>query len=109
LPAAEKLNADARVEAVLTQMTLDEKIGQMVQVDMKAVPDRTGVRKYFLGSVLSAGSSDPASGNTAQDWLQQRGRLDCEATAGSWIILPKLHAGLAWIESLRGLALVQVF
>ena len=70
LPAAEKLNADARVEALLTQMTLDEKIGQMVQVDMKAVPDRTDVRKYFLGSALSGGSSDPATGNTAQDWLQ---------------------------------------
>ncbi len=50
-------------------MTLDEKIGQMVQVDSGALQDKSDVQKYFLGSVLSGGSSDPAAGNTAQDWL----------------------------------------
>ncbi len=60
---------DQQVEALLAQMTLDEKIGQMVQVDSSALQDQTDVQKYFLGSVLSGGSSNPASGNTAQDWL----------------------------------------
>ncbi len=54
----------------MAQMTLDEKIGQMVQVDSGALKDKGDVAKYFLGSVLSGGSSDPAAGNTAQDWLQ---------------------------------------
>ncbi len=69
LPAAEKSSTDARVEALLAQMTLDEKIGQMVQADSKALAGTEDVNKYFLGSVLSGGSSDPATGNSAQDWL----------------------------------------
>ena len=51
-------------------MTLDEKVGQMVQADSMALAAKTDVRNYFLGSVLSGGGSDPAAGNTAQDWLK---------------------------------------
>ena len=61
---------DAKADALLAQMTLDEKIGQMVQVDSSALKDKADVKKYFLGSVLSGGTSDPATGNTAQDWLK---------------------------------------
>ncbi|HMP81827.1 MAG TPA: glycoside hydrolase family 3 N-terminal domain-containing protein [Verrucomicrobiota bacterium] len=57
------------VDALLARMTLDEKIGQMVQADCAALKDKSHVAKYFLGSVLSGGDSDPDSGNTAQDWL----------------------------------------
>ena len=60
---------DQQVNALLAQMTLDEKIGQMVQVDCAALKDKGDVNKYFLGSVLSGGNSDPDTGNTAQDWL----------------------------------------
>ena len=60
---------DREVEALLAQMTLDEKIGQMTQVDSSALKDKTDVQRYFLGSVLSGGNSDPDAGNTAQDWL----------------------------------------
>ncbi len=55
---------DRQVDALLSQMTLDEKIGQMVQVDSGALADKAEVQKYFLGSVLSGGSSDPAAGET---------------------------------------------
>jgi beta-glucosidase len=61
---------DQQVDALLAQMTLDEKIGQMVQVDSGALKDKADVQKYFLGSVLSGGNSDPDHGNTAQDWLK---------------------------------------
>ena len=60
---------DKQVDALLAQMTLEEKIGQMVQVDSAALRDKADVQKYFLGSVLSGGNSDPSTGNTAQDWL----------------------------------------
>jgi beta-glucosidase len=60
---------DNRVDALLSQMTLDEKVGQMVQADMLAVKDKNDVTKYFLGSVLSGGSSDPAD-NRPETWLQ---------------------------------------
>ena len=58
-----------RVEKLLAQMTLDEKIGQMVQVDSIPLTDKADAKKYFLGSVLSGGSSDPANGNSPQAWL----------------------------------------
>jgi beta-glucosidase len=60
---------DQKVEALLAQMTLDEKIGQMVQVDSAALKDKADVKKYFLGSVLSGGNSDPENGNSPQSWL----------------------------------------
>ena len=60
---------DNRVDALLSQMTLDEKVGQMVQADMLAIKDKNDVTKYFLGSVLSGGSSDPAD-NRPETWLQ---------------------------------------
>ncbi len=69
---------DHQVDALLSQMTLDEKIGQMVQVDSSALKPGD-VQKYFLGSVLSGGSSDPAAGNTAQDWLNMVNGFKAEA------------------------------
>ena len=60
---------DARVDALLAQMSLDEKIGQMVQVDMAGLHDKTDIQKYFIGSMLSGGNSDPAD-NLPQAWLQ---------------------------------------
>lgn len=61
--------AEEPVDALLAKMTLDEKIGQMTQVDMAALKDRTDVQKYFLGSVFSGGDSDPAD-NRPGTWLQ---------------------------------------
>ncbi len=58
---------DVKVDALLAQMTLDEKIGQMVQVDSSALKNKSDVQKYFLGSVLSGGGSDPKD-NSAQTW-----------------------------------------
>jgi beta-glucosidase len=66
---AAQAGVDSRVEGLLAQMTLDEKIGQMVQVDSGALAGTHDVQKYFLGSVLSGGSSDPADGNSPQSWL----------------------------------------
>jgi beta-glucosidase len=70
---------EAEAAALLARMTLDEKIGQMVQVDSAALRDKADVKTCFLGSVLSGGSSDPASGNTAQDWLNFVNEFQSEA------------------------------
>ena len=61
---------DRDVEALLARMTLDERIGQIVQADSMALKAKADVRNYFLGSVLSGGGSDPEHGNSAQDWLR---------------------------------------
>jgi beta-glucosidase len=61
---------EKRVDALLAQMTLDEKIGQMVQVDSDALTNKNDIRTYFIGSVLSGGDSDPPGhNNSVQSWL----------------------------------------
>ena len=66
-------------DALLAKMTLDEKIGQMVQVDMAGLKGRNAdVQKYFLGSVLSGGGSDPAD-NLPETWLNAVTELRAEA------------------------------
>lgn len=56
-----------KADALLARMSLEEKVGQMTQVDILAVPDPGDVARYFLGSMLSGGSSDPAD-NSAATW-----------------------------------------
>ena len=61
---------EKQVDALLAQMTLDEKIGQMVQTDSAALANKSDIATYFLGSVLSGGGSDPPDGNSPQSWLK---------------------------------------
>jgi len=70
---------DKEVEALLGQMTLAEKIGQMVQVDSDALKDKSAVQKYFLGSVLSGGTSDPTGGNSVSAWRNWAADFQSEA------------------------------
>jgi beta-glucosidase len=68
VPAQAKLLAfDAQAKALVAKMTLAEKIGQMTQPDQLFVKDRADIEKYFFGSVLSGGDSDPKT-NTVEDW-----------------------------------------
>src|SRR5579859_370812 len=60
---------EQQARALLAQMTLDEKIGQMVQVDMNALKDKADLAKLGIGSMLSGGDSDPAD-ITPKGWLQ---------------------------------------
>ena len=70
LKAAQKnfKSFDGRARALLSQMTIEEKAGQMVQANQAALKDPADVDKYLLGSVLCGGSSDPKSGNGLVDW-----------------------------------------
>ncbi len=58
---------DERVEALVSTMTLDEKIGQMTQVERSSLKSIYDIRTYFLGSLLSGGGSAP-SVNQASSW-----------------------------------------
>ncbi len=62
------LSYDAQAKELLSKMTLDEKIGQMIQVDQEHLKDPNDIEKYYLGSLLSGGSSDPKAGNSLQAW-----------------------------------------
>ncbi|UJF31894.1 glycoside hydrolase family 3 N-terminal domain-containing protein [Paenibacillus hexagrammi] len=49
---------EQRVEDLLSKMTIDEKVGQMVQAERASVTPED-VQNYYLGSVLSGGGSFP--------------------------------------------------
>jgi len=59
---------DTEVDKLLSQMTLEEKVGQMVQAEQSALKDMSDIEKYFLGSIFSGGGSDPKAGNSLVNW-----------------------------------------
>jgi beta-glucosidase len=59
-------SVDDRVAALLGQMTIDEKIGQMTQIEKNAI-DATNAAAFNLGSILSGGGGFP-SPNTPDAW-----------------------------------------
>ena len=63
-PVPQSAAAEARIADLLKRMTLEEKIGQLVQADLCCVtPD--DVRRYNLGSVLNGGNSGPGGDDLA--------------------------------------------
>ena len=61
---------DAEAKALLATMTLEEKVGQMTQAEQEKLTDVKDIQTYFLGSLLSGGSSDPKAGNSLQAWTE---------------------------------------
>jgi beta-glucosidase len=62
---------EARVRSIVAGMTLEQKVGQMTQADIRSVtPD--DVRKYYLGSVLNGGGAWPGMNmhSSVGDWLK---------------------------------------
>src|SRR5262245_9333380 len=52
-----------RVNDLLARMTLDEKIGQMTQVERSSLQSDQDIAVYKLGSLLSGGGSAPRPNN----------------------------------------------
>lgn len=49
---------EARIDKIMARMTLEQKVGQMIQADISAItPD--DLKKYPLGSILAGGNSGP--------------------------------------------------
>ena len=68
-----EVNADVegRVKTILSGLSLEEKVGQMVQGEIKWVSP-ADVTKYHLGSVLNGGGSFPnqRKDSSIDDWLK---------------------------------------
>ncbi len=69
---------DSQVDSLLERMTLEEKVGQMTQADHEFLADDSDVQKYFLGSILNGGNSDPET-NSFEDWRAMYNRLQSQA------------------------------
>src|SRR5215471_9389425 len=81
---------DPQVKALLAQMTLDEKIGQMTQPEQSALKDPADIENYFVGSLLSGGDSDPKEGNSLEAWTNLYDRLQ-QHTAKTRLHIPILY------------------
>src|SRR3954453_21386083 len=63
---------ETRIDRILNRMSVEEKVGQVIQGDISALtPD--DVRKYKLGSILAGGNSAPHDDKQAPAayWLKQ--------------------------------------
>lgn len=69
-PYARDAVIESRIAALLARMSIEEKVGQVVQADIASVTPED-VRQYHLGSVLNGGNSAPGGDEfaTAEKWL----------------------------------------
>ena len=58
-----------KAKNLVAEMTLDEKIGQMTQVDHRYLEQKSDIKNYYLGSLLSGGGSTPDT-NNPRSWVR---------------------------------------
>ena len=58
---------DKKINTLLKQMTVEEKIGQMTQIDRRFLRSDEDLIKFGIGSILSGGGSVPED-NTVEGW-----------------------------------------
>lgn len=70
-PIARNQQIEDKINALLRQMTPEQKVGQIIQADIASVTPQQA-RDYYLGSVLNGGNSAPGRDNRvgAAAWLQ---------------------------------------
>ena len=59
---------DGQASRLVSQMSLDEKVGQMIQTEAGRLKSVNDVEDYYLGSILSGGGDDPKAGNSPKAW-----------------------------------------
>jgi beta-glucosidase len=69
-PIARDPQQETKIAELLAKMTLEEKVGQVIQADIASVTPQD-LQDYHLGSVLNGGNSAPNNNNhsPAIDWL----------------------------------------
>ncbi|HEY5755764.1 MAG TPA: exo 1,3/1,4-beta-D-glucan glucohydrolase [Steroidobacter sp.] len=70
LPALDDTSIEPRLNELMSQLSVEEKVGQIIQADVGSVTAED-VRKYRLGSVLNGGNSAPGGDDLApaKVWL----------------------------------------
>ncbi len=54
---------ESKIDSIIALMTIEEKIGQMTQVDQQFLDTITDLADYSIGSLLSGGGSTPETNN----------------------------------------------
>lgn len=98
-PVAE-VSKETSIEELIASMTLEEKVGQMVQGARDQMP-ANDVKSLKLGSVLSGGGSYPKN-NTIQDWETMISSYQ-DAALSTDKGIPIIYG----VDAVHGLALVK--
>ena len=93
-PLAEDAALEQRITDLMATMTVEEKVGQLVQGDIASLTPED-VRKYRLGSILAGGNSDPG------------GRYD--ASPAQWLALADAFYEASMDTSQGGKAIPVIF
>ncbi len=67
-----------KVDEIIEMMNIDEKIGQMTQIDQRFLDTITDISTYSIGSLLSGGGSHPDV-NEPQAWLDMYNKYQSES------------------------------
>ena len=70
---------DPHARHLVSEMSVDEKLGQMTQPDQMYIQNLDDVDKFHVGSVLSGGDSDPKTGNDLLSWTDTYDRFQSRA------------------------------
>jgi beta-glucosidase len=70
IPARSDAALEARVRSIVGSMTLEQKVGQMTQAEIRSIAPED-VRRYYIGSILNGGGAWPSMNRHASvdDWL----------------------------------------
>ncbi|XP_009126493.2 beta-glucosidase BoGH3B [Brassica rapa] len=79
----------ARIRDLMNRMTLQEKIGQMVQIE-RTVATPEVMKKYFIGSVLSGGGSVPSPKATPETWVNMVNEIQ-KASLSTRLGIPMIY------------------
>ncbi len=62
---------EARIDAIMKRMSVEDKIGQLIQVDIASI-EPSDLRTYKLGSILNGGNAGPHGDDLAPpiEWLK---------------------------------------
>lgn len=73
------LTPDERARDLVSRMTSEEKIGQLILVDRRALEDENDIAKYGIGALLSGAGSNPED-NTPNGWREMINRYQSVAS-----------------------------
>jgi beta-glucosidase len=95
-----------RVNDLMSRMTLDDKLGQMIQPERLGITDNTDLATYRIGSLLSGGSSQPTP-NTPVSWADMYDTFQ-KAAMQSPLQIPLIY-GVDAVHGHNGLKGATVF
>ena len=92
-------NIEQKVDSLLSVMTLDEKIGQMTQVEMRFI-EPTDIKDLFIGSLLSGGGGVPSLSTISKEM-----DIELNNDPESWIKMYNEYQNYA-LETRLGIPLI---